>query len=147
MYNYIGQCASGLEFTMTSTVIPTGAVRQGLNQTRPCPRDIMFFTCTASQSTTPGRVSFMSLITPQDTMFRYLAIFARNNDVGHVSEGSRAGVSGILLNNQTFKFTLTINLRESTVAGDSIVNGTAIWCGDENPGVISPTIYVNIFGK
>ena len=131
---------------MTSTVIPTGAVRQGLNQTRPCPRDIMFFTCTANQSTTPGRVAFMSHI-PQDTRFIHLAIFARNNDVGHVSEGSRAGVSGILLNNQTFKFTLTINLWESTAAGDSIVNETDIWCGDENPGVISQTIRVNIIGK
>ena len=129
---------------MTSTVIPTGAVRQGLNQTRPCPRDIMFFTCTASQSTTPGRVSFMSSIVPE---LKHLAIFARNDDVGFVAEGSHAGVSGILLNNQTFKFTLTINLRESTAAGDSIVNGTGIWCGDVNPGVISSTIVVNIIGK
>ena len=57
----VGQCAcENGSFMITSTVIPTEDSRQGLNQTRPCPRDILFFTCRETTQTSSQRASFMA---------------------------------------------------------------------------------------
>ena len=130
---------------ITSTVIPTQASRQGLNQTRPCPRDILFFTCRETTQTISQRVSFMG---DRDEN-RDLVIFERRNSVGYVAEGTHCGVSGTLLNNITFEFTLTVNLTASCPGRNlSVVNGTRIKCGEiQSQSDISSIIIVDIIGK
>lgn len=130
---------------ISSAVIRTEASRQGVNEPRPCPGDILNFTC-KTQTTDYQAASFMSDIVGLED----LIIFRKSNKVGSLFvEGTPPGITGILLNNITFEFMIMINLTESTAASErAVVNGTGISCGEiDQRRVNSTTIFVDIIGK
>lgn len=111
-------------FEISYKVIPTESRRQGLNQTYPCPRDMIMFTCISQ--TSANRVSWMTDIIGREDV----AIFARNDTSPFTFRDSEVDISSTLWNNTppVFNYTLTINLINPT---DAIIrNGTGISCGE-----------------
>ena len=125
-------------FTVSHRVEPFKTRRQGLDQSDPCPGDIIVFTCMIMSQTSMNRVSWMTDIVEIEDL--YIFDFSIHNP--NTTFSSRAGISATLLNNETF--ILRIDLRTSVV----VINGTGISCGDPDQRMIASSVVpVNIIGN
>ena len=125
-------------FTVSHRVEPFETRRQGLNQSDPCPGDVIVFTCIIMSQTLVNRVSWMTDIVGRED----LSIFDLGSDNPNTTISNDIGISATLLSNETF--ILRIDLRTSV----DVMNDTRISCGEvDQRRIASSLVPVNIIGN
>ena len=126
-------------FTVSHRVEPFETRRQGLDQSDPCPGDVIVFTCMIMPSQiSVNRVSWMTDIVGTEDLY----IFDLGTDNPNTTISNRAGISATLLSNETF--ILRIDLRTSV----DVMNDTRISCGEvDQRRIASSLVPVNIIGN
>ena len=117
-------------------MIPHEVRRQGLNQGKPCPGDMVEFTCTRSES------SAATIRWTVDGVALYT--FGIPDDIAsaNANQSTILGLTAIILNATTLK--LLVDL--STTITSGITNSTGVVCG-EIGGNSSQTLALNVIGK
>ena len=117
---------------VTSRVIPSEAMREGLGQVDPCPGDMVEFTCTLND-TSASAVRWTA-----DGAVQYT--FLPSVDVG-ATMSSVAGLTATFINATTL--TLLVSLSASA---PNVVNGTEVGCVEVSGVIVNSTKVLTIIG-